>query len=94
MNYDMDMPPYIQEMADWLDGKQTHQCNFEHASLGAEIMLGMQRSAAQGGQVALPLTDAADEQKLLKGKLDGGQVLVSCEQNAKEFGLQVGAMKG
>ena len=87
MNYDLDMPPYIQEMADWLDGKQPHPCNFEHASLGAEIILGMQRSAAQGGQVALPLRDGVDEQKLLKAKLDGGKVLVSCEQNAKEFGL-------
>src|SRR5438552_13134471 len=34
MNYDLDMPPYIQEMADWLDNKKVHQCNFEHASLG------------------------------------------------------------
>src|SRR5689334_5014397 len=51
MNYDLDMPPYIQEMADWLDNKKVHQCNFEHACLGAEIMLAMQRSAAQGGQV-------------------------------------------
>jgi len=22
MNYDLDMPPYIQEMADWLDQRQ------------------------------------------------------------------------
>jgi hypothetical protein len=51
-------------------------------------MLGMQRSAAQGGQVALPLTDGVDEQRLLKGRLDGQQVMVSCEQNAREFGLQ------
>ena len=56
MNYDLDMPPYIQEMADWLDdSKKVHQCNFDHACLGAEIMLAMQRSAAEGGQVALPL---------------------------------------
>jgi hypothetical protein len=87
MNYDLDMPPYIQDMADWLDNKQAHPCNFEHASLGAEIMLGMQRSAAQGGQVSLPLTSAADEQTLLKGKVSAHPVLVSCEQNRKEFGL-------
>ena len=87
MNYDLDMPPYIQEMADWLDGKKAHSCNFEHASLGAEIMLGLQRSAAQGGQVALPLTNGADEQSLLKAKTAGQKVLVSFEQNAKEFGL-------
>jgi hypothetical protein len=87
MNYDLDMPPYIQEMADWLDGKKTHQCNFEHACLGAEIMLGLQRSAAQGGQITLPLASGMDEQTLLKAKVAGQQVLVSCEQNRKEFGL-------
>jgi len=87
MNYDHDMPPYIQEMADWLDGKQVHQCNFDHACLGAEIMLAMQRSAARGGQVALPLTEGADEQTLLKAKVGTTPVLVSFEQNRKEFGL-------
>jgi hypothetical protein len=50
-------------------------------------MLAMQRSAAQGGQVALPLGAGLDEQNLLKSKLNGNQVLVSCEQNKKEFGL-------
>jgi predicted dehydrogenase len=88
MNYDLDMPPYIQELADWLDDeKKVHQCNFEHACLGAEIMLAMQRSAAEGGQVALPLTNGTDEQALLKAKLRDRPVLVSCDQNRKEFGL-------
>ena len=87
MNYERDMPPYIQEMADWLDNRQVHQCNFEHAYMGAEIMLGMQRSAAQGGQVALPLVDGEDEQAQLKALVAGQGVLVSCEQNRKEFGL-------
>ena len=88
MNYDLDMPPYIQEMADWLDDpKKLHQCNFEHACLGAEIMLGLERSAAEGGQVALPLSAGADEQALLKAKLSDRPVLVSCEKNRKEFGL-------
>ncbi|MBM3839459.1 MAG: Gfo/Idh/MocA family oxidoreductase [Verrucomicrobia bacterium] len=88
MNYDLDMPPYIQEMADWLDDeKKVHPCNFEHACLGAEIMLALQRSAAEGGQVALPLTTGMDEQALLKAKLADCPVLASCEQNRKEFGL-------
>jgi predicted dehydrogenase len=88
MNYDLDMPPYIQEMADWLeDDTKVHQCNFEHACLGAEIMLAMQRSAGEGGQVQLPLASPADEQALLKSKLRDRPVLVSCEQNRKEFGL-------
>jgi len=87
MNYDLDMPPYIQEIADWLDNKNPHQCNFAHACLGAEIMLALQQSAAQGGQVALPLLNGMDEQALLKAKVAGQKVLVSCEQNGKEFGL-------
>jgi hypothetical protein len=32
VNYDLDMPPYIQEMADWLDDdRKIHSCNFESA---------------------------------------------------------------
>ena len=88
MNYDLDMPPYIQEMADWLDDDQKpHPANLEHACLGAEIMLAMQRSAAEGGQIALPLTSGVDEQTLLKSRIADRPVLVSCEQNGKEFGL-------
>lgn len=87
MNYDLDMPPYVQDMADWLDGTKVHPCNFESACKGAEIMLGMQRSAAEGGQVALPLTEGIDEQALLKAKIADRKVLVSFPANAKEFGL-------
>lgn len=88
MNYDADMPPYIQQMADWLDDeRQAHPCRFEHAGLGAEVMFALQRSAAEGGQVALPLTSVTDEQTLLKSRLADRPVLVSCEQNRKEFGL-------
>jgi predicted dehydrogenase len=87
MNYDRDMPPYIQDMADWLDNRQVHPCNFDHALLGAEIMLALQQSAAQGGQIPLALANALDEQALLKAHVDGKPVLVSNEQNRVEFGL-------
>jgi predicted dehydrogenase len=91
MNYDLDMPPYIQEMADWLDDeRKVHPCNFERACQGAEIALAMQRSAAEGGQVPLPLSAGADEQAILKEKVPDRPVLVSCEQNRKEFGLGSG----
>jgi len=89
MNYEMDMPPYIQQMADWLDDdRQLHPCNFDSACQGAEIMLALQRSAAEGGQIALPLATGADEQAMLKTRLPERPVLVSCEQNRREFGLQ------
>lgn len=88
MNYDLDMPPYIQDMANWLDdSKVLHPCNFESAVKGAEIMLALQRSAALGGQVALPLAAGADELALLKAKVPEAKVLVSTPANAKEFGL-------
>lgn len=87
MNYDLDMPPYIQEIADWLDTGKEHSCSLKHASLGAEIMFALQRSAALGGQVPLPLTQGADEQSMLKKMLPDRPVLVSSDQNRKEFGL-------
>ena len=87
MSYDLDMPPYIQEMADWLDDGEVHPCNFERACQGAEIMLSLQRSAAEGGQVGLPLRAGADEQAMLRAKVPDRPVFSSCEQNRKEFGL-------
>lgn len=87
MNYDADMPPYIQDMADWLGGKKIHPCHFEAAYAGAEIMFALQRSAAQGGQIALPLSGGADEQALLKSRIGETTVLVSDEVNKKEYGL-------
>jgi predicted dehydrogenase len=87
MNYDLDMPPYIQDMADWLDdAAKAHACAFESAYKGAEIMLAMQRSAVLGGQVALPLTAGMDEAALLKTRLPETKVIPSCPANAKEFG--------
>lgn len=85
MNYDLDMPPYIQEMADWLDGTKVHACNFAGAYKGFEIMMGLCRSVAQGGQIALPLTSGGDELAALKEKLSDRKVLLSMAENAKEY---------
>jgi predicted dehydrogenase len=86
MNYDLDMPPYIQEMADWLDDdRKVHSCNFQSAYAGFEIMMAFCRSAVCGGQVALPLADAADEMELLKQHLADRKVLLSSPVNAKEY---------
>jgi predicted dehydrogenase len=88
MNYELDMPPYIQEMADWLDDdKKVHSCNFDSAYAGFEIMMGLCRSAALGGQVALPLVGAMDEIELLRTHLGDRQVLLSNPSNAKEYGV-------
>ncbi len=86
MNYDLDMPPYVQQMADWLDDDtRIHPCNFDSAFKGLEIMLALIRSAAGGGQVALPLNTAADELELLRESVPERQVLLSMPANAKEY---------
>ena len=87
MNYDLDMPPYIQQMADWLDDDgKVHPCNFESAYKGFEICMALCRSVIQGGQIALPLTDAMDELEGLKKAVPDRKVLLSFAGNAKEYG--------
>ena len=86
MSYDYDMPPYVQQMADWLDdGKQVHPCCFANAYKGFEIMSAMYRSVAEGGQVALPLTKGADEIALLKEKVPAKKVMLTLAESAKEY---------
>jgi predicted dehydrogenase len=87
MNYDQDMPPYIQDMAAWLDDGKLHPCNFPSAYAGHEILMALVRSVIQGGQVALPLSSGMDELALLKEKLPDARVLLSSEANAKEYGF-------
>jgi predicted dehydrogenase len=87
MNYDQDMPGYIQDMADWLDGTRLHPCNFESAYAGFEIMMGICRSVVEGGQVALPLSDGADELAALRETLADKPVLLAHPDHAAEFGL-------
>lgn len=86
MNYDLDMPPYVQEIADWLDdGRKGHQCDFEIAYKGFEIMMAMCRSVAEGGQVALPLASGAVESQALREKLPDRKVLLGTQASAKEY---------
>ena len=56
MNYAHDMPPYVQQIADWLDDPaKVHPCNGENAYKGFEIMMAICRSVVQRGKVKLPL---------------------------------------
>jgi len=85
MNYDLDMRPYVQDIAGWLDDdRKVHPCNFDSAYAGFEITMALCRSAVDGGQVALPLTDAADEIEMLRAYLEGRKVLPTAV-NAKEY---------
>jgi predicted dehydrogenase len=86
MNYDHDMPPYVQEMADWLDDeKKVHPCAFQNAFKGFEIMSAMYRSVAEGGQIPLPLTAGADEIALLKESVPDRKPLATLAESAKEY---------
>jgi predicted dehydrogenase len=86
MSYDQDMPGYIQDMADWLDKGKVHPCSFDNAYAGFEVMMGLFRSAARGGQVTLPLQDPADELAELKAKLSSAPLVSTLEESKKEYG--------
>jgi predicted dehydrogenase len=67
MDYDHDMPPYIQEIADWLDDPaKVHPCNGENAFRGLQVMMAACRSVVQRGKVALPLGPGEPELEALK----------------------------
>jgi predicted dehydrogenase len=70
MDYGHDMPPYIQDIADWLDDDaKVHPCNGEQAFKGFQVMMAACRSAAQGGRVSLPLGAAEPELEALRRAL-------------------------
>jgi predicted dehydrogenase len=72
MDYAHDMPPYIQEIADWLDDpNKVHPCNGESAYKGFEIMMAICRSAVQRGKIRLPLGPGEPELEALKNALLG-----------------------
>jgi len=70
MDYVQDMPPYVQQMAEWLDDPaKVHPCNGESAYKGFEIMMAICRSVVQRGKVALPLGPGEPEIEALKNAL-------------------------
>ena len=86
MDYEHDMPPYVQEMADWLDDdNKPHPLRFERAFHGLEIMSALYRSAIEGGQIALPLTTGMDELDGLRGSVPDRKVLMTLADSAKEY---------
>jgi len=86
MNYDLDMPPYVADMAAWLDDDAAvHPCNGEEAYKGFEIMMALCRSVVQRGQVALPLQDGPPEIEELAKVIPDKPVLLSMEENRKEY---------
>ena len=67
MDYDHDMPPYIQDIANWLDDdRRVHPCNGETAYKGFEVMMGALRSVVRRGKVTLPLGPGEPELEALQ----------------------------
>ena len=85
MDYEHDMGPYVQEMADWLDDDKPHPLRFERAYQGFEIVSGLYRSVIEGGQIALPLASGMDELAGLKAKVPDRKVLMTLAESAKEY---------
>jgi hypothetical protein len=70
MDYAHDMPPYIHQIAEWLDDPaQVHPCNGESAFKGFEIMMAMIRSTVQRGKIVLPLEPDEPELQALQQAL-------------------------
>jgi len=70
MDYNHDMPPYIQEIVEWLDDDaKVHQCGGENAYKGFEIMMGIMRSVVSRGKIHLPLGPGQPELEALKKAL-------------------------
>ena len=85
MDYEHDMKPYVEQMADWLDDPaKVHPCNGESAYKGFEIVMAMCRSVVEGGQIALPLEPGYDELEALAKRLPDRKVLFSIPENVKE----------
>jgi len=86
MNYDLDMPPYVEDIARWLDDdKAVHPNNGESAHKGFEITMGILRAAAQGGQIKLPLGPGEPEIEALGRVIADRPVLLGFEGSRKEF---------
>ena len=86
MNYELDMPPYVADMARWLDDDaQVHPCNGASAFKGFEIMMAALRSVVQGGQVSLPLGPGKPELDALSESLADAPALLSFEGSRKEY---------
>jgi len=86
MNYDLDMPPYVADIARWLDDEgRVHPCHGESAYQGFEITMAVLRSVVERGQVRLPLGPGEPELDAISKVLPDRPVLLSTPANRKEY---------
>jgi len=62
---DHEQAPYIQDIAEWLDGTKEHPCDGEGGYKDQEIMMGLVRSAVQRKQIEFPLGPGEPELEAL-----------------------------
>lgn len=86
MDYDQDMPGYIDDIAKWLNEEIEHPCNFSNAYTNFEIWQGMYRSYLEGGQVSLPLEIAINEISELKDGMPDKKLIVTFNESSNEYG--------
>jgi len=65
-DYVHDQACYVDEIADWLDGKCVHSCNGESAFKGFEIAMALLRSGIERKIITLPLETGENEIEALR----------------------------
>jgi len=85
MDYDLDMPGYIDDIAQYLDGTKEHPCCFANAYHNFEIWQSMYRSVLDRGQVALPLIGARNEVEELGRALPDAKLQLTFPESAVEY---------
>ena len=92
MNYDLDMPPYVEDMARWLDDdRRVHPGNGESAYKGFEITMAVLRSVVERGQIKLPLGPGEPEIDAINRVLPDRPVLLSIPASRKEYPIAAAA---
>ncbi len=85
MDYEKDMPGYIQDIADDLNGIKPHPCNVENAFQNFSIWQAMNRSIIERGQSSLPLLNGIDEITELKKVIPNKKLCVTIDASKKEY---------
>lgn len=85
MDYNQNMPGYIDDIAKWLNDGIEHPCSFSNAYTNFEIWQAMYHSYLEGGQVTLPLRKTIDEIKELKKKMPDKKLIVAFDESNNEY---------
>jgi len=86
MDYDQDMPGYIDDIAKWLNDGIEHPCNFSNAYTNFETWQAMYRSYFNGGQIRLPLEDTMDEIAELRERMPDRELITTFDESNGEYG--------